>query len=422
MMRKLTYCLLALSLFVFSACIQPKKKINWKVTLDKKDKKPYGAYLAYHSLKYFFPAAKITDLSKGFRYNNLAASQQDQRTLLIALGLDFYVSQNELEKLIDFVQQGNEVILFARVLDHKLEYLLNCTIKDNGYEEFPLNDQNNGAANLNALTIQNNNQAFGYQGRSILASVIHQKAAEETKQTANETQEPYFLEEIKSLQVPADTLGFVKNKPDIIRYKIGRGHLTLHTAPLVMSNYFLLQKDNRKYLQSIWNTLPKNIAQVYWNDYYKRSTKASDLGILMKYAATRWALIIAMFTLLIYLLFNSKRRQRIIAEIHPLENSSVSFAETIGRLYYNKGDHTNLGEKMIQHFLEWVRTHYFINTNELDDRFAQQLILKSGMPETTIRSLMELMREIHIERKPIDEADLYHLHHTIQQFYKNHKS
>ena len=77
---------------------------------------------------------------------------------------------------------------------------------------------------------------------------------------------------------------------------------------------------------------------------------------------------------------------------------------------------------MIQHFLEWVRSHYFINTNKLDDHFRQQLIVKSGLPESVIVSLMEMIREIHVERKPIDDKELYHLHNTIQQFYKSNRS
>jgi len=130
-------------------------------------------------------------------------------------------------------------------------------------------------------------------------------------------------------------------------------------------------------------------------------------------------LILAVFALLTYLVFGSKRRQRIIPEIKPAENSSVSFVETVGRLYYNKQNHTNLAEKMVQHFLEWVRTHYFINTNQIDKRFKSQLILKSGLPEATVNSLAEQVRTVLIERKTLSEQELDQLYNTIQQFYKN---
>jgi hypothetical protein len=203
---------------------------------------------------------------------------------------------------------------------------------------------------------------------------------------------------------------------------VGEGHIILHAAPLVMSNYFLLQKDNRKYLEQLWTYLPQDIQKIYWNDYYKRNTKASDLSVLLQYPATRWAFFIALLILLIYALFESKRRQRIIPEIAPLENSSVSFVETVARLYFNKGDHRNLAEKMVQHFLEWIRTHYFIATTSLDAGFERQLIVRSGLPDATVRSLLELIREVQLNHRSVDETDLYHLHNIIQQFYKSHKS
>jgi hypothetical protein len=215
-----------------------------------------------------------------------------------------------------------------------------------------------------------------------------------------------------------DTLGFCQSKPDILRFKIGKGHLTIHSSPLVMSNYFLLQSNNIYYLESFWKNFPNDISTIYWNDYYKRSPQQADLGVLLRYPATRWAIYLLVFTLLVFLLFESKRKQRIIPEIIPPANSSVAFAETIGRLYFNKGNHNNLAEKMVLQFLEWVRTHYFISTNKFDKHFAAQLQSKSGLPETVVLSMMELLREFHLERKPMSEEDLFHLFQTIQQFYK----
>ena len=127
---------------------------------------------------------------------------------------------------------------------------------------------------------------------------------------------------------------------------------------------------------------------------------------------------VLLFTLLIFLVFESRRKQRIIPEIMPLVNSSVAFAETVGRLYYNKANHNNLAEKMVLQFLEWVRTHYFISTNKFDKHFEEQLQSKSGLPETIVLSMVELLREVQVERKPMSEEDLFYLYQTIQQFYK----
>jgi len=410
--------LIATLLFLQSCDTLFKRKTNWAVSLGKEDKKPYGAYLAFQSLRHFFPGAKITDLSPGFRYSTIddAMMHQPKRSLFVAAGLDFYLSQAELKNLIKFVREGNEVAVFGRSIDKKLEQLLGYRIVSNGEEEAGLTKFNNGRDNLGKLSIYGlEGRRFGYQGKALKATfrII-------TDSSGKEPMDEVLDAEIRLDTLVADTLGFFGDGPDILRFKIGQGHLTLHAAPLSISNYFLLQPGNLDYLQAFWNTFPSGIGHVYWNDYYKRDSKTADLGVLLRYPATRWAFFLALFTLLIYLLFESKRKQRIMAEIKPLENSSVSFAETIGRLYYNRANHTNLGEKMIQHFLEWVRTHYFISTSRLDDQFARSLQVRSGLPSSVVNSMMELIREVHIERKQITEADLYHLHQTIQQFYNSH--
>ena len=104
----------------------------------------------------------------------------------------------------------------------------------------------------------------------------------------------------------------------------------------------------------------------------------------------------------------------------PLKNESVSFIETVGRLYFNKGNNTNLAEKIIQQYLEWVRLHYYLNTNLLSTEFIKQLAHKSGQPEYVVTELVYMITEIRMGSVKPDDAYLYQLYRTIQQFYKNH--
>jgi hypothetical protein len=412
--------LLLLPLIVFSGCdFFWKKKTNWSVSLDKKDTKPYGGSLAFQSMNSFFPNAVVKSLSPNFRYNSIdqPMMSQEKPSMLVAVGLDFYLSQDELKQLFLFIRKGNEVVLFTRGMDKKLKSILHQKIINNLEEEIPLTSFNNGNSNKSVLHLsQNPKQVFGYRGKSLKAC-IQPIADEDAHGDFEETLTEF---ELMPEEKTPDTLGYCLEKPNILRYHIGKGHFTISTAPLSMSNYFLLQPNNIHYLENLWSNFPENIGTIYWNDYYKRSPQQADLGVLLRYPATRWAIYLLLFSLVVFLLFESKRKQRIIPEIKTPENSSVAFAETIGRLYYNKGNHNNLAEKMVLQYLEWVRTHYFISTNKFDKHFADQLLFKSGLPETVVLSMIELLREVHVERKPVSEEDLFHLYQTIQQFYKTH--
>lgn len=418
--------------------------IKWRVTLNKDDKRPYSTWLAYHSLQYFFPEAEIHTLSKGFRFTNMddaMKSNSSGSSLLVLEGLDFYATEAEWKELKLFASRGNEVVLFCSRLDHKIEEDLNC-YKRLGYEEAPLYSQIRTEGNSKRILAlaDSPTKKFGYEGRSIQgyfsAKTVTHRFDQEPLPTIDTTAfDPTefgttdsvatTIEEESNNSDPLaflypDTLGTAADEPNFLRFSIGEGHITLHAAPLVLSNYFLLQPGNEQYLAGIWQSLPENVNRIYWNEYYKRTSDQSSLDILLKYPATRMALQIGIFALVMYILFESKRRQKIVPIIHPIKNESVSFVETVGRLYYNKSNHANLADKMIQQFLEWVRNSYMLNTNLLNDTFIQQLSIRSGKPESVVRELVNSIHEVRLRQADIDEAYLYQLYNTIQQFYKTH--
>ena len=419
-------CLCAVALLL-PGCMPDKSQLDllkWQLNLDPKNKLPYGTYLAWHSLDLFFPEAKKELLPRAFRYSSMDNEMlynYEGRSLLILHGLDFYLNSDEWKNLKEFVRAGNEVMLFCSRLDNKLQRELKCYKELTAIEENVFYNEAKKKENRRVLAVNNEPAKYGYEGRSLMGYF-----------SAGDADEREASDSTNAFGAAADTLGYVEpeadfmrykrgsgRQADFVRYKLGEGHLTLHAAPLVLSNYFLLQDGNEHYLNAIWHTLPAGINHIYWNDYYKRREESAGLSILFRYPATRFALWLAIIAVLVYVLFEGKRKQRIVPIIPPLKNDSVSFVETVGRLYYNKGNHSNLAHKMVQQYLEWVRSHYFLNTNMLNEQFANQLAMKSGQPETTVRGLMDLIHEIRLGTAYIDDAYLYQLYNTIQLFYKN---
>lgn len=416
MSRKLTYLVY---LLLVSCLLQSckHKPINWKVSLDQKDKDPYGTYLAFKSLESCFPGVETKTFSRGFRYDHIDDKMKYGNTSLFVLaGLTFNVSEEEIDRLIEYAAAGNELLIFSSTLDEQFSKRLNVRKLPYGantaYEDLPLNRNYDGTKNSSILRLKARpGRLYGYFGRYLTSYfTLNSDSLGSGTDTSEDAHKIY-------ISPTPDTLGSTEDGPDFIRFKVGEGHITLHAAPLVLSNYFLLQEGNQQYLETIWQSMPKGIDRIYWNEYYKRSTAKSDPGILMRHPATRIAVWLSIIALLLYILFEGKRRQRIVPVVPPLENSSVSFVETVGRLYYNKGDHRNLAEKMIQHFLEWVRNHYYISTNHLNEDFVKQLVSRSGLEETMVRNMMEMIHEIRNGYQP-DEAYLYQLYNSIEQFYK----
>jgi cyanate lyase len=70
-------------------------------------------------------------------------------------------------------------------------------------------------------------------------------------------------------------------------------------------------------------------------------------------------------------------------------------------------------------FLDWVRTHYHLNTNQLNADFCKTLAAKSGIDEATLEELVACIGEIRLQAVPITDAYLYKVYSLIQKCYKN---
>lgn len=400
---------------ICAALIEGCKKDDaekWKVTLAANDSRPYGAKLARQSLADIFPGIPIHDVPEKIRYTNIQKKLKnapDSGNLMILAGLDFYLSSEEWTSLYSFVSMGNEVILFSTKPDSRIEEWCQWE-KQRGQEEMKQYVAELQQRNQRRLRLPGDTTLYGYTGRYIKGTFYSE--AREQPVTDTVSDEP------PQLLIATDTLGYCDSSVNFIRFNVGRGHISLHAAPLVLSNYFLLQGNNRHYLEGVWSTLPRNITHVYWHSYYKRLPVYNSKRPLWRLPTMRAAMLLALLTALLYILFQSKRRQRAIAVIPPLKNDSVTFVETIGRLYFNRRDHRNLALKMSHQFLDWVRNTYYINTAHLDGRFIQQLAHKSGMSEEATGMLVQMLNQIRNETIQPDDAYMYQLYSSIQDFYK----
>lgn len=413
--------LLLLAMVMLCACNRLKKpETNWKISLKKEGKNPYDTYLAYHSLDYYFPNATIKPLFSNHNFADIVADEKSSthaRSMLVLTGKFIYFSQKEWDGIVDFIRAGNEVLMLGSATDEKIAQQFHFK-HHSGKEDYPITKYNTGADNETALSLTAlPNQRFGIWGRDLKG---------------------YFELENYDKDGGLDSFGFAPldygkplvlgnvyfsktniESPNFIQYTVGAGHLTLLATPLVFSNYFLLQENNHAYLDQVWQSIPKSVQQIYWGSFYQRMPSESSFSILWKNPATRLAIIIFMLTAVFYLIFEMKRRQRIIPVIPQQINSSAAFIETIGMLYFNKGDNLNLAIKMEQHFLEWVRTKFNFNTTVLNDVFAHQLSVKSGMGIDSVNHLLNMIHQVRLNEGLISDEFLFDLYNTIQQFYKN---
>jgi hypothetical protein len=222
-----------------------------------------------------------------------------------------------------------------------------------------------------------------------------------------------------------------KNLPDYIVLFAGKGRLYLHVAPRIFSNYFLLTNDNYQYFGYVTAYLRFEPQYVYWDEYYKdfSSTKNknnlgnndhfSTMEVIRQNPALLWAFYIGLFGLLLFVLFNVKRKEREIPVLPVNTNATVAFTETVGRLYLQRKDNRNIADKIITYFYEYLRKKYFINTSVINKEFINSLSGKSGVSKTETNELFELIKTIELQDN-VSDQELLQLNLKIENF-KNQK-
>ncbi len=213
-----------------------------------------------------------------------------------------------------------------------------------------------------------------------------------------------------------------KMYPNYIRVKFGKGSIFLHNQPEVFTNFALLESNSSAdYVAHILSYIPDD-KPVVW--FVKDQTinrdvpvNQSALSVVFRYPALRMTWLLFIYGMFLYLLFNAKRRQRIVPVIKPLKNTTVEFIQTIGNLYFQEGDDMNIVEKKIIYFLDRIRQKYFLDTSKLDDSFIEKLQSKSGKDKELITSI--IMHINYFEKnKNATRNDLINLNKRMEEFWK----
>ncbi|MGH2552358.1 MAG: hypothetical protein ACRDEB_01510, partial [Chitinophagaceae bacterium] len=117
--------LAALVTLLFTGSFDKKKKLDERITLRRHDKIPYGTYAAYRNLKYLFPSASVfTSKYEPGYWDSL--SSFDSRQMLIIICDRFNPDETEMDELIRFTENGNDVFVSARYISAAADKKLGC--------------------------------------------------------------------------------------------------------------------------------------------------------------------------------------------------------------------------------------------------------------------------------------------------------
>ena len=389
------YSLIAFVVLCFYLVAQynKPKPVNWKPTFSKKDKIPYGSFVLFNRLNDLFPNS-LVKANRESPYITLTDEIHPPGNYLL-ISQTIKVDEYDFRELEKYMRKGNNVLIagfeLSSYLTDSLKLNINSERKKNEHSKTPIRF-------VNPALKSDRPYLFG-KGIG----------------------DQYFssFDSAKAIVLGTNNL----NHANFIKYTYGKGNLFLVASPMFFTNYCMLQKDGAEYVSKVLSYLPEK-QEIIWDEFLTLGpldVEQSPLRVILSIPPLKWAYLISVVSLVLFVVYEMKRRQRIIPIIEPLRNTSAEFVKVVGQLYYQKRNNLNIAQKKATYFLEDIRSRYAIKTTVLDEEFEKLLTTKSAVKTDLVRSLVSQIVKIS-HSKTVSDQELIALNSNIEQFHQQSRA
>lgn len=381
-------CAVLIVVYLLAQYYKPKPT-DWTATYLKEDKIPFGSYLLHEEIGELFPGTAVK-VSKAPVYNTLKNQHYQHAAYLFVAG-EMRLDSLDCAALVQFMEQGNQVFIASFDLGKQLTKRLKGTDIDAHYDFKRKN--------------------------SVPLNFVNPEIKAKQDYVFDKRLGDHYFRVVDTSRVTI--LGKdAKGKVNFVKYSYGKGALFILPNPTVLTNYGLLNTQGADYTAKALSYLG-DVKTLIWDENNTRGNLEDDnvLRVIFRHDLLRWAYLLTITGILLFVFFEMKRRQRIIPVIEPLKNTSLDFVKVVGKVYYQQRDNKDIALKKISYFLEFVRDNYRLKTHKADMELQELLILKSGVAEDVIKDLFIIIQQINGEIR-VQDDQLITLNKLTEQFYK----
>lgn len=413
--------LILLILAILFGLFFAEERFSWQENYQQNNDQPYGTQVLYQMLK----ADKedlFIEVDTSFALTMAKDSFMCPATYYF-VGRRQYLGDHNTEALLEFVEAGNNAFISTNILSVYLTDELNI----DGCQIWGGFDQ--------------------HEDSTIIATFVHPEFAEDTGYSFTYVYEKdtsqYLWNYMETWNwctenTDAFVLGNIDTVYDnFIKVPYGEGSFYIHANPIMFTNYYMIEQNGFDHYNTVASHWPDG--DIIWDepahrpfkeappeeDESNRPVPDTPLQFILSHQSLKWAWYIMLVSVLLYLVFHMKRRQRVIPVIEPYENTSIEFARTLSDLHFINKDHLSIVKKMMRSFKYHLRNRYKINTDQHWDTYVKTLSLKSDIPEHILSQLFKrydlILLKVEKRKEPLNEDDLIALYKLIQHFHKNSK-
>lgn len=378
------YFLLAAFVVLFIQFYFPNP-INWERTFSSQSKDPYGLYVFNKELPELLKNQTLKKMALSpYEYFTDNKQTQPEHTTYLFIENRRSLDDVSVEEILKNVSKGADLVIASENF-----YYGNSTILD--------------TLNIKLHNIKTNNLHF-----------VNNNTLSDTLKIKDEYNSFFTVAEPQNFTAIAK----LNNNLSFISAKLGKGTVYISSTPILLTNYYLLDKNTKSELfaENFAAFLKKKNILWFDEDYNvgEQQSNNSILKVLFKYKSLRFAWYTLMVGLLLYLIFYGKRKQRIVPVIEPVKNTSVEYIETVANLYYQENNHTQLLDKQIKHALYFIRTEWHIATQDINSDFKAKIKQKSLAADQDINQFTDFIANFNKSKK-YTQTDLIHFNQLLEK-------
>jgi hypothetical protein len=370
--------------------------ISWYPSYADFDDRPLGSEVFYNLMQ----TTDVIENQETITRNPYQFFESNKKEKGDIIFFNSYVNLTdaEVESTLEWVNQGNNVLIASKGFPEQLRDTLGFTqLIKYSYDRFNLKDAKYELSWYHRDQPQDKKFGFWKDLDYMYFDSISPQ-----------------LEVMSRIERLIDSTDKKQIFPNAIKADFGQGSFYLVSTPAIFSNYFLVENNNYQYTFELLAYL--DLSNTYYVDqYYKnfKSNISSPLYYLLTNQQLKTGYYLLIITLLFFVIFEGKRKQKPIPVIEPLVNRSLEFATTIAGLYYKNKDHKSIAVKRIQLLKQFIRKEYKMNTEIINEEFVEELAQKSNTKVAQVKHLFKLITKINQSQK-ISEDKLEDLDRSIK--------
>ena len=229
----------------------------------------------------------------------------------------------------------------------------------------------------------------------------------------------YYDNSFKPICVASDTLTTA-----CLREYPNGGKLIVTTMPLVFTNYGVMDSDARKlseYMSSFFKG--RKLYRLYEEKgkNIMMEEEDGDFKYIMSQPPLKWAFYIILGLLVVYMVFNSRRRMKAIP-VHKIdEDTTLQFAKVLGTFYYHQEYHVPFLMKKYDKLKSTLQSRYGWDVDKMEaSDLINRLYVITGIRKDRIAKLFILIREYSQDARTISaKKDIIEYIEIIKEIEKN---